>query len=242
VVTVYLFSDLSGPDKQDIAESKTATDTAAKGTDTAPKTAAKATDTAPPPVTAAAPTPPNAPSTTPDVTSTDPVIKAATAAKVAADAATKAADAASKTAPLSPLDSRRASRLAAAQDFAKQLLIMLGTLITSITSFYFGSKTGTDTTGRATPSTSAKLTGVDNPKFASSDDTKITAQGSGLQTAQQVTLRSIKGERGTTGFSKSDTAVHFTVPKSTPVDLWDVVVKMADGSEATLPRAIEITS
>ena len=63
---------------------------------------------------------------------------------------------------LSPADTRRASKLTASQDFAKQLLIMLGTLITSITSFYFGSKTATDMP-RTSPATTSNDGSTNTP-------------------------------------------------------------------------------
>ncbi|HEX9458303.1 MAG TPA: hypothetical protein VGA84_04115, partial [Thermoanaerobaculia bacterium] len=181
--------------------------------------------------------------TPPVITATDATSKAVDAAKTAADAATKAAEAASKATPLSPVDTRRASKLAASQDFAKQLLIMLGTLITSITSFYFASKTGTDTTSLPTTSTPPKLAGVDTPSIVSASlPAKVTAQGSGLQLVQLVTLRnSAKVEVGATDVFSNDTTVQFTVPKGTVVEKWDVTVKTSDGSEATLPGAITIT-
>jgi hypothetical protein len=69
----------------------------------------------------------------------------------------------------------------------------------------------------------------------------VIAQGSGLQSAQKVTLRSANGEHGTGGFSATDTTVSFTVPKGTPPDIWDVIVKMGDGTEATLAKGITIT-
>lgn len=143
---------------------------------------------------------------------------------------------------LSPTDTRRASKLAASQDFAKQLLIMLGTLITSITSFYFGSKTATDSTTRPAPSTTPKLTGVDKASILREYlPMSVTAQGSGLSQAQKVTLRNTaRAEVGTSGFSSTDTTVHFTVDTGTDAGKWDIVVKMSDGSEATLPGAITI--
>jgi hypothetical protein len=142
--------------------------------------------------------------------------------------------------PPSPADTRHASKLAASQDFAKQLLIMLGTLITSITSFYFGSKTVSDTAAPPTAS-GPKLTGVDTKQVIATLPANVIAQGSGLQQAQTVILRSgTNGEHGTTGFSATDTTVSFTIPTGTPDDTWDVVVKTNDGAEAALPKGITI--
>jgi len=120
---------------------------------------------------------------------------------------------------------------------------MLGTLITSLTSFYFGSKAGTDTTNRPTPS-GPKLTGVDKPTILSADlPANVIGQGSGLQPVVHVTLRNGANlEVSATGVASNDTTVHFTIPKGTAADKWAVVAKTTDGTEATLPGAITITA
>jgi hypothetical protein len=82
--------------------------------------------------------------------------------------------------PVSPEDGRRASKLAASQDFAKQLLIMLGTLITSITSFYFGSKTATDAPRSTSATPPAQRTGTrSGPSRTGGFNTEQTAEAAG---------------------------------------------------------------
>jgi hypothetical protein len=143
--------------------------------------------------------------------------------------------------PPSSSDSQKA-RASAAQDFAKQLLIMLGTLITSITSFYFGSKTATD--ANPTRPSTPKLTGLDPTTLASGGLPKpVNGEGSGLQLVETVTLRGAKGGTvGATGVSSSDSTVTFTVPTGTAADSWTVVVKTKDGVEATAPAPLMINN
>lgn len=47
-------------------------------------------------------------------------------------------------------------------DLAKQLLILIGTLMTSVTSFYFASRTGPSTVIQTTPTTTTPTTGTSN--------------------------------------------------------------------------------
>src|SRR5260370_4812262 len=103
-------------------------------------------------------------------TSTDPTAPASTQA----------------TATTDPADERRKTKAAAAHDFAKQLLIMLGTLITSITSFYFGSKTATDVPGARPAPSAPKLVSVEPHN---TDPKSFTGHGSGLLLADAVSLR-----------------------------------------------------
>ncbi len=228
VVTVYLFSDLSDVDSKPVPM----VDSGGKAI---MEPAKPLMDTAGKPVLDSAGKPISEPA--------KPLMVMEPDAKPLLDSVGKPVlDSAGKPvlAPPSPADTRHASKLLASQDFAKQLLIMLGTLITSITSFYFASKTGTDTP--SVPTASPKLAGVDKPSIASTAlPADVTAQGSGLLTAQLVTLRnSAKKEVGATGVSSSDTIVHFTIPMGTVADTWDVIVKTSDGNEASLPGAITI--
>jgi hypothetical protein len=229
VVTVYLFSDLSDADSKPVAMADSAGNPIMEPANPLMDTAGKPVlDTAGKQIME----PPK------------PVMVMEPDAKALLDSVgNPVRDSAGKPAlaPPSPADARHTSKLAASQDFAKQLLIMLGTLITSITSFYFASKTGTDTS--SLPTTPPKLTRVDKPSLTTAElPANVTGQGTGLQPAQHVTLHNnAKGEVGATGVSSNDTAVHFTVPAGTAAVTWDVIVKMSDGSEAVLPGGITIT-
>jgi hypothetical protein len=232
VVTVYLFSELSNP--MGVEEIKAAIEKCCPANRQPPSTST-VTDSAPP-APAPAPPAPAAPS---------PVDQATAAANNAASAVTKLiADrvAADKAAAEKAANDQRMSSAGAAQDFAKQLLIMLGTLITSITSFYFGSKTATDAPGRPAP-TPPKPSSVDPNSIPAVELPKtVTVKGTGMQLADTVTLRNAAGDQiGTDPPLSSETTVQFTVPKGVSPGKWDVVVRTRDGGEAAMPGAMTIT-
>jgi hypothetical protein len=152
------------------------------------------------------------------------------------------------TPTLSAADDRRKSKLAASQDFAKQLLIMLGTLITSITSFYFASKTGDGSSARTTPPTSSPaklmLGAVDPPKVPRTEiPPTFTVSGSGLLAVNAIALSNNAVTVNISGADvlSADTAVQFKVPKDLAVGTWDLTAKSSDGGQASLSNAIEIT-
>lgn len=133
------------------------------------------------------------------------------------------------------------AKAAAAQDFAKQLLIMLGTLITSITSFYFGSKTASDTSGAQTPpGMKPQIDRADNTNPA--PGAQVTLSGSGLLSVDRVSLRQGSQDIAATGVSSSATQVIFTVPITVTAGsgAWQVVAKATDGTEAMLPGGIRV--
>ena len=128
-----------------------------------------------------------------------------------------------------------------AQDFAKQLLVMMGTLITSVASFYFGTqsvanaqepKTGTPTLTRVTP------TSLPAGSFE-----EVNVDGTNLQLATGLKLVS-----GAQEFVASDVTSDASVVKGTleiPADAkpgkYDVVVDLSDGKTTKLSAALPIT-
>jgi len=152
-----------------------------------------------------------------------------------------------------PEEQQRASRASAAQDFAKQLLIMLGTLITSITSFYFGSKTGTDVLSRTNQSgenpqnpganddpKAPKLTGL-SPEIVAKGK-PVTIVGTNLNLVDAVSLRDLKGvETNATVGTRTDTAVTFTVPEEALAGSLHVLTRTKDGSQFVAPTPLTIS-
>jgi amino acid transporter len=148
---------------------------------------------------------------------------------------------------LSPADTRRQSKLASSEDFAKQLLIMLGTLITSITSFYFASSKTDSASSRTPPppppSKPMTLSGV-SPPTAPRDNlpTEFTVMGTGLTGVGAVSLQS-----GTLILQAqdvslpTDTAVRFKPPANLNADKWEVIIETRDGVKQKVPGSIEIT-
>jgi hypothetical protein len=139
-----------------------------------------------------------------------------------------------------PVSDEQKARAAASQDFAKQLLIMLGTLITSLTSFYFGSNLPAAGTSRPAP---PKLTGIDPQTFAATSlPQSIKVQGTGLQAVDTVSLREAKGATvaGVIA-SLTDTLLTVTVPTGTTAGTCSVGIKTKDGLEAAAPTSLIIT-
>jgi len=260
VVTVYLFSDLSNRcetcSQEQVTGSAGTTDTT--GTTATGTTATATTGTTNTTGTVTATTAAtNTTTVTATAAATGTTGTAAAAAKAAADKlAADAKAAADKTAAdkaasdKAAADKQRETRASSAQDFAKQLLIMLGTLITSLTSFYFGSKPAEAAAAKSnpTPPTSAaspKLTGVNPPTVPkpSLSTQEFAASGSGLFSVNSASLRS-KAISVTIDPAKvfaNDTTVLFTAPGELPLGTWDLVVKTREGVEASLPNAITIT-
>ena len=149
---------------------------------------------------------------------------------------------------LSPADTRRQSKLASSQDFAKQLLIMLGTLITSITSFYFASAKTDSSASRTPPPVSAPMTlsGVSPPKAPAPVDgspLEFSILGTGLTNVGAVSLQSgteiIKAQDVSL---PTDTDVRFKLLTNDHPRIWEVIVETRDGIKQKVPGTIEITS
>lgn len=129
-------------------------------------------------------------------------------------------------------------------DFAKQVFAVVGTLMTSVASFYFASRAGAPT---ATTSLTPKLTSI-TPAQASKATTTapvpVKIAGTDLQLTKSVNL-----EMGGTKMAGADVMssgelikCEFPVDASTAEGKYDVVVTASDGTTATLPAAFEVTA
>ncbi|MGV1949303.1 hypothetical protein ACQZ44_00650 [Agrobacterium vitis] len=122
-------------------------------------------------------------------------------------------------------------RQAASQDgvdFAKQLMVLVGTLVTSIASFYFGSKTATHATDRTSPITTApvieKITPQAYTRGAGAQD--FSLQGMALDRITGVKL-SLNGKQvAATAVKASADQVRFKidVPMSQDAGVWAVTL------------------
>jgi hypothetical protein len=140
---------------------------------------------------------------------------------------------------------------AASQDFAKQLLVLLGTLMTAITSFYLGAGTVTSavTAGQAAAASSASppptASGIsptshsianDGPKI----DLDVTGNNLNVITDVKIVSRGVQ----IVGTGVSSNATHVTcnidVGNATP-GTWDVVIDAGGSKSVTLPGALTIT-
>ncbi len=135
----------------------------------------------------------------------------------------------------------------ASTDFAKQLLVLIGTLVTSVASFYFGTKAVADAQATATGSSGPpSLHGVTpNPLPRSGEGpVTLTLTGSNLNDVKRVHLeaesRRIDGSNVVSNAEKVQADVMLD-EKS--IGRWDVVVTDAVGRTARLsgPLALQVT-
>jgi hypothetical protein len=127
-----------------------------------------------------------------------------------------------------------------AEDFARELLILLGTLITSVSSFYFGSRAAASETRTTAP----KIDGITPPSNVTTADVvvPVTIRGTGLLLVNAVTLRSGTTDVSATDVVSSESQVQCKLPLTTAMKgKWDVVVTTRDGGEAQLKAAFEVT-
>lgn len=139
---------------------------------------------------------------------------------------------------------------AASDDFAKQLLVLLGTLMTAVTSFYLGAgtatsgvKAGTDAAaGPAAPPPT--LTGIDPPSHALSSGTKLRLgiSGANLNDIKQVKIVKDGVEIIATNVKSSPSGVicDLDVSNATP-GAWDVQVSDGGANSPSLLGALTIT-
>jgi outer membrane receptor protein involved in Fe transport len=127
---------------------------------------------------------------------------------------------------------------------------MLGTLITSITSFYFASKTA-EAASSAKPQppsaapTAPVVTSVDPKEVSVSElPREITVSGADLLDANAVSLKNKTGTVITVSpqdILSSDTTLRFKTPIGLTSDTWTITIKKRDGGENSLADAISVT-
>src|SRR5262249_54415217 len=93
-------------------------------------------------------------------------------------------------------------------DFAKQVLTLLGTLVTAVSAFYFGAKTATSAAASPSPAVSQpKLTSADPPTVPTVQAATLKILGTALQLAKDVRLRKGNQEVQATGVTSNDSQV-----------------------------------
>jgi hypothetical protein len=141
---------------------------------------------------------------------------------------------------------------AASQDFAKQLLVLLGTLMTAITSFYLGANTVTSavtasqTAAKADAANPPPAVNDINPKvysLASGSPIKLEVMGANLNIISRVKIVKAGVELNGTNVSSNATRVTCDIDVSTATaGAWDVVVDDGGSKSFTLPAALTITA
>ena len=127
-------------------------------------------------------------------------------------------------------------------DFARQIIAIIGTLLTAVISFYFGSRSSAAATPEQAPPSRPAL--IISPKTARRESTgrfeisgiDVAAKSASLKRDAHV----IEGAALETTPEKR-LGVTFTIPSDAPTGSWDLVVELADGKKATLSDAITVT-
>lgn len=130
----------------------------------------------------------------------------------------------------------------AGEDFAKQLLVMIGTLMTSVTSFYFATKSlgGSGTTNPPRPN----VTSVRPPAGTRGTDLQLEISGDNLDQIKEV--KATQGNKqvlatelasGTPSLLKCK----LNVPATESAGVWALVVTDKAGQSAQLPNALTLT-
>jgi len=120
-----------------------------------------------------------------------------------------------------------------ASEFAKQLLILIGTLVTSVASFYFGARTVASAQDAMAALAAISITSLTPDQVQSSVGTaQVTVLGTGLNRVKSVKLATATQSIDGTLLQKSDCALVCTFPiGATAAGDWELVVA-ADGETA----------
>lgn len=132
-------------------------------------------------------------------------------------------------------------------DLAKQLLTMLGTLLTAMASFYFGTRAVASASQagdslKVTPN----LRSIDPSSFSLAKGAVVDLQilGDNLNSIKQVKIVNQGKQILGTDVVSNDSVVKCKIPvdANTPTGKWDVVVIDSTSKSASLPSALEITA
>ena len=129
------------------------------------------------------------------------------------------------------------------QDFAKQLLAMIGTLVTSVSSFYFGSKAVTAAVPSGGSKPAAHLRGVTPKGHKSGQTVSLTIEGDNLDLVKEVKIahanRQVVAKNVT---SNANTVLcELDIPANAPAGAWTVSVVDGAGQKADLVDAFTIS-
>jgi len=132
---------------------------------------------------------------------------------------------------------------AAGGDFAKQLLVMIGTLMTSVTSFYFAAKSTGSTSGGSTDTSTAapEPTGVSPQEGDRGSTLSLDISGNNLGDVTSVKLVLEKNELVGTGVVASAGLVKCNVKLPADMNAGSWTVKVTDKSDRSAELADAIT-
>ena len=136
-----------------------------------------------------------------------------------------------------------------AEDLAKQLFVLIGTLVTAVSSFYFGAKTATSAKSSAADSLGAtpalNMTSFSPTVWmvSSGPISGFSIAGTALGGAKSVRL----AQQGQSDVVATNVVAasnlitcDFPVAASTPLGQWDIVVTDSNGKDTWSPRAVAL--
>jgi hypothetical protein len=129
----------------------------------------------------------------------------------------------------------------ASQDFAKQLLVMIGTLVTSIASFYFGAKAASANVVPDEPAPSLEASST--MTIARGTKTDLVLKGTGLQgvKAASLTRGSEKVDVADVSSNATEVKGNVTIPSTSQPGTWDLTVTDSRGRTARLGVGVTVT-
>jgi hypothetical protein len=131
----------------------------------------------------------------------------------------------------------------ASEDFAKQLLAMLGTLVTAVSSFYFGSRTAIAAQSNADsgkPTAAPVIRDVNPTKLVRGTATKLEITGDGLDLIKEVKAVCNDRQVLATGVLSSASNLKCTIAMDldAPTGAWDLIISDGSGRESKLPGGL----
>jgi hypothetical protein len=140
-------------------------------------------------------------------------------------------------------DADAIARQRAKEDFAKQLLILIGTLVTAVASFYFGTRAATPTQAAEARAAGTLASVTPSKVSAGSGETPFEISGNNLDLVREVKLVRGSNELIGTAVTSNAQVVKFTVSfeKVAEDGPWDVVATDASQRVLKLQGAVEVT-
>jgi hypothetical protein len=135
---------------------------------------------------------------------------------------------------------------AASEDFAKQMLTLIGTLMTAVVSFYFASKAVADaqkTDGAGAPPTLNTVTPASHLIGKDGSPIRMEISGLNLNSIKEVRLTNLGNHLDATNVTSSDSVVRcdVAVADNTARGAWDVTIVDGRGRSASKTGAVTIT-
>lgn len=126
-------------------------------------------------------------------------------------------------------------------DFAKQVVVLLGTLLTAVTSFYFGEKAMASMSSGIAPSKPIIYRVLPN-RLRRGESNSVFITGAGLGAATSASLR--RKELTITTLEirgvPDGLDAFFRIPGNVETGTWTLIVEFAGGLTASLDQAVEI--